>query len=160
MGPRVRRTAGPLVAVLLLTLSPVLAACGGDDEPEAASTPRESTTSTTPSPSPTRTEEPLSEFEDEAPVKVLRKYLALSARAVNKGDAEMTNARGVMSARGGCRRCRSPSPRTWACTIRGRFRSRRQWFGFKESRRASQGASWRTASRRTRRRANRRESAR
>jgi hypothetical protein len=88
MGSRLTRTSGALAAVLM-ALSPVLVACGGDEEPEAEPSPTEETTSATPSPSPTKTEEPLSEFEDEAPVKAARKWAALLGRGVNKGDDSM-----------------------------------------------------------------------
>lgn len=92
MGSGVARTSGVLVAVLL-ALSPVLVACGGDEEPEAEPTPSESTTSATSSPSPTKTEEPLSEFEDEAPVKAVRKWAAVVGKAVNQGDTSMRSTR-------------------------------------------------------------------
>lgn len=88
MGSGVARTSGVLVAVLL-ALSPVLVACGGDEEPEAEPTPSESTTSATSSPSPTKTEEPLSEFEDEAPVKAVRKWATAVGQAVNERQRTM-----------------------------------------------------------------------
>jgi hypothetical protein len=91
------RGAGVLVAGLLVA---TLAACGGEDEPETAPSPSESTSESSPSPSPTKTEEPLSEFEDEPQVKAVREFLELSALAVNRGDEQMSNARGVMTARG------------------------------------------------------------
>ncbi len=90
MGSRMTRTSGVLAAALMV-LSPVLVACGGDEEPEAEPSPTEESTSapSTPSPSPTKPEEPLSEFEDEAPVKAARTWAALLGRGVNKGDDAM-----------------------------------------------------------------------
>jgi hypothetical protein len=90
MGSRLTRTSGALAAVLL-ALTPVLVACGGNGEPEAEPSPTEETTSASPtsSPSPTKTGQPLSEFEDRAPVKAARKWAALLGRGVNKGDDSM-----------------------------------------------------------------------
>lgn len=87
MGSRLRRTSGVLVAVLIA----VLVACGGDEEPEARSspTPESSSATPTPSPGPTTTEKPLSRFEDRPQVEAMRKWAVRAGKAVNNGDRAM-----------------------------------------------------------------------
>jgi len=86
-----RRTLLPAASLLTLALS--VSACGGSDA-KAADDPSPSTSATTsasptPTPTPTPTSEPLSPFEDQAPVKAARAFLAAVARAVNAGDRSM-----------------------------------------------------------------------
>jgi hypothetical protein len=82
-----------LTAVLALGVS----ACGGSDakatdEPTATASTSATPTPTptpTPAPSPAPTAEPLSPFEDKAPVKAARAFVAAAAQAVNSGDRSL-----------------------------------------------------------------------
>jgi hypothetical protein len=94
-----RRAGAPRAATALVAVCALLTACGGSDEPaadqpvEATSTPSQSASSEAPSPTaeaePKPTAKPLSRFEDEAPVKVARKWAAAFATAVNDRDREL-----------------------------------------------------------------------
>jgi hypothetical protein len=83
-----RRRATSLGAVLL-ALALAASACGGSkadatDEPsKTTSATAAATPSATPTPTPTPTAEPLSPFEDRAPVKAARAWADALARAVN-----------------------------------------------------------------------------
>jgi hypothetical protein len=88
-----RRTAWP--AALALALVPALAlgltACGGSSDPKSTDDPTETATvsqapTPTPTPTSTPTAEPLSPFEDRAPVRAARRWAELQARAVNAHD--------------------------------------------------------------------------
>jgi hypothetical protein len=93
-----RRAYVARAATALVASCGLLAACGGSeqraaDKPlEASSTPgptASSEASPTPEAEPEPTVKPLSRFEDEAPVKVARKWAAAFATAVNDRDREL-----------------------------------------------------------------------
>jgi hypothetical protein len=94
-----RRAGTGRAATALVAACALLAACGGSGEPaadkpvEASSTPSPSATSEEPSPTaegePEPTVKPLSRYEDEAPVKVARRWAEVYATAVNDGDRRL-----------------------------------------------------------------------
>lgn len=110
------RTAGLAVASAMVL---VTAACGGDAEapPKAAGSRTETPSATptptagespsapasasaTPTPSPTRTARPLSPFEDEPQVMVLREWAVAMARGVNADDRAFEEAAPYMTKAG------------------------------------------------------------
>jgi hypothetical protein len=89
-------------AAILLALALATVACGSDD-PEATTDPTESASvsaTPTPTPTPTPTAEPLSAFEDRAPVKAARAWAVAKNKAINAGDKSMRALRPVATARG------------------------------------------------------------
>lgn len=100
------RFRAPAAAILALLLATTLSACGGSDadatdKPTAtASTSATPTPPPTPSPTPTPTAEPLSPFEDKAPVKAARAVTAAIARAVNDRDRSLTAVAPLATAQG------------------------------------------------------------
>lgn len=90
----VRLSVAAAIAVVTWTLS----GCGGTPAPVGTPSPAVATTSA--SSKPTATATPLSRFEDQAPVKAVRTWLAAAARAVNAGDVRVRGAAGVLSAEG------------------------------------------------------------
>ncbi|HET6563475.1 MAG TPA: hypothetical protein VFG72_16520 [Marmoricola sp.] len=92
-----RRAAMRCSATALVVVSTLLAGCGSSDRTtadapaEPASTPSAAPSSEPPSPTPKGepTMKPLSRFEDEAPVKVARKWAVAFATAVNDHDQEL-----------------------------------------------------------------------
>jgi hypothetical protein len=96
--PSLRRT--PAAGVLLLALAIGVSACGGDDA-EASTDPTETAAaSATPTPTPTPTAEPLSPFEDRAPVKAARAWAVAKNEAINDKDRSMRAVRPVATDRG------------------------------------------------------------
>lgn len=98
-----RLRATSLVAVLAC-LGLAVSACGGDDakaddKPSASAS---ATTSETPTatPTPTPTAEPLSPFEDKAPVKAARAWAVAMAKAVNKRDRSVRAVAALATERG------------------------------------------------------------
>lgn len=94
---RFRRLRGGVALVAAALAAGSLAGCGGGSTPDSAPPATVSATvSSTPSPSesatPTSTPEPLSPFENEAPVKVLRKWAAAYARDVNAHRSDLKSA--------------------------------------------------------------------
>jgi len=92
------------LAALVLTLGLSVSACGGDDA-EASTDPTETASvSATPTPSstptPTPAVEPLSAFEDRAPVKAARAWAAAKNEAINARDRSMSTVQPVATARG------------------------------------------------------------
>jgi hypothetical protein len=106
-----RRAGAARAATALVAACALLTACGGSDEPaadrpvEASTTPSPTASSEEPSPTaetePKPTVKPLSRFEDEAPVKVARKWARAYATAINDRDprlralAPLTTAEGL-----------------------------------------------------------------
>lgn len=89
-----------VIAVVALTAS----ACGGSDAKAAdeptASASTSATVTPTPTPTATPSAAPLSPFEDKAPVKAARAFLAAVARAVNAGDRSMKSVQGLATPHG------------------------------------------------------------
>jgi hypothetical protein len=104
--PSARRTTtlrarlGALLVVLALAVS----ACGGDDadaseKPTTSASPSETPTPTA-TPTPTPSAEPLSPFEDRAPVKAARAWAVAMATSINARDRSLAAVARVSTTRG------------------------------------------------------------